>query len=65
MKKQMFKILVILLSPIYFMLWVFAKLIEFTIEIGKPIETTMSEQVEKMESFWKEIFKRKNQRNKI
>lgn len=59
MKEPIFKILVILLSPTHFVLWIFAKLLEFAIEIGRPIATTLPKKVKEAESFWKEIFKRK------
>ena len=56
MKEILFKILVVLLSPIYFMFWIFAN----TMEIGQPILDVVLEKVEKMSSFWKEFFKGKN-----
>ena len=54
------KILVVLLSPIYFMFWIFANIMGLAMEIGQPILDVVLEKVEKMSSFWKEFFKGKN-----
>lgn len=64
MKEILFKILVVLLSPIYFMFWIFANIMGLAMEIGQPILDVVLEKVEKMSSFWKEFFKRKNKRKK-
>jgi len=60
MKEILFKILVVLLSPVYFMFWIFANIMGLAMEIGQPILDVVLEKVEKMSSFWKEFFKGKN-----
>lgn len=60
MKEILFKLLVILLSPIYFIFWLVANMIGFAMEIGEPIGEALLEEIEKMASFWKEFFKGKN-----
>lgn len=52
MKKQMFKILVILLSPIYLIIFIFEKMIEYAIDLGKPIVLVLSELIEDVEKEW-------------
>ena len=52
MKKQMFKILVILLSPIYLIIFIFEKMIEYAIDLGKPIVLELSELIEDVEKEW-------------
>lgn len=63
MKDILFKILVVLLSPVYFMFWIFANVLGLAMELGKeigePIANAIQEKIEKMSSFWKEFFKRK------
>lgn len=59
MKEILFKILVVLLSPVYFMFWIFANIIGLAMEIGEPIAEGLHNKIEKMSSFWKEFFKRK------
>lgn len=64
MKDILFKILVVLLSPVYFMFLIFANIMGLAMEIGQPILDFVLEKVEKMSSFWKEFFKRKNKHKK-
>lgn len=59
MKEILFKLLVILLSPIYFIFGIVANIIGWAMEIGEPIVELLQEEIEKMSSFWKEFFKRK------
>ena len=59
MKEILFKLLVILLSPIYFIFWIVANIIGWAMEIGEPIVELLQEEIEKMSSFWKEFFKSK------
>lgn len=59
MKEILFKLLVILLSPIYFIFWLVANMLGFAMEIGEPIVEALLEEIEKMASFWKEFFKGK------
>lgn len=59
MKEILFKLLVILLSPIYFIFWLVANMIGFAMEIGEPIVEALLEEIEKMASFRKEFFKGK------
>ena len=59
MKEILFKLLVILLSPIYFIFLIVANIIGWAMEIGEPIVELLQEEIEKMSSFWKEFFKRK------
>lgn len=58
-KEILFKLLVVLLSPIYFIFWIVANIIGWAMEIGEPIVESLQEEIEKMSSFWKEFFKRK------
>lgn len=60
MKEILFKILVVLLSPVYFMFWIFANIMGMAMEIGQPIVNNLLEEIEKMSSFWKGFFKGKN-----
>ena len=59
MKERLFKLLVVLLSPIYFIFCIVANIIGWAMEIGEPIAESLQEEIEKMSSFWKEFFKRK------
>ena len=59
MKERLFKLLVVLLSPIYFIFLIVANIIGWAMEIGEPIAESLQEEIEKMSSFWKEFFKRK------
>ena len=59
MKEILFKLLVVLLSPIYFIFWIVANIIGWVMEIGEPIAELLQAKIEKMSSFWKEFFKRK------
>ena len=56
----LFKLLVVLLSPIYFIFWIVANMMGLVMEIAEPIAELLSKKIEKMSSFWKEFFKRKN-----
>mgnify|MGYP007090979425 FL=1 len=60
MKEILFKLLVVLLSPIYFIFWIVANMMGLVMEITEPIAELLSKKIEKMSSFWKEFFKRKN-----
>lgn len=60
MKERLFKLLVVLLSPIYFIFWIVANMMGLVMEIAEPIAELLSKKIEKMSSFWKEFFKRKN-----
>jgi hypothetical protein len=60
MKEILFKLLVVLLSPIYFIFWIVANMMGLVMEIAEPMAELLSEKIEKMSSFWKEFFKRKN-----
>lgn len=59
MKEILFELLVILLSPIYFIFWIVANIIGWAMEIGELIVELLQEEIEKMASFWKEFFKGK------
>ena len=59
MKEILFKLLVVLLSPIYFIFWIVANMMGLVMEITEPIAELLSKKIEKMSSFWKEFFKRK------
>lgn len=60
MKEILFKLLVVLLSPIYFIFWIVANMMGLVMEITEPIAELLSKKIEKMSFFWKEFFKRKN-----
>ena len=51
MKERLFKLLVVLLSPIYFIFWIVANIIGWAMEIGEPIAESLQEEIEKMSSF--------------
>lgn len=42
MKDILFKILVVLLSPVYFMFWIFANVLGLAMELGKEIGEPMN-----------------------
>lgn len=56
MKEILFKLLVVLLSPIYFIFWIVANMMGLVMEIAEPMAELLSEKIEKMSSFWKEFF---------
>ncbi len=56
MKEILFKLLVVLLSPIYFIFWIVANIIGWAMEIGEPIVESLQEEIEKDVIFLERIF---------
>ena len=59
MKKFLFRMLVIILTPIYIIVQIFKKLLEFMFDITEPIAEAQYKLVENMMSFWKKVFKKR------
>ncbi len=57
MKDILFMILVLLLMPIYFVIWISKNIINLTIEIGSPFMEEMCEIFDNMIDFWKRFFR--------
>lgn len=55
MKRFLFMIFVILMTPIYVILCILGKIIELLTDITEPIADGMYEFVENMTEFWKKI----------
>lgn len=62
MKDILFMILVLLLMPIYFIIWISKNIIKLTIEIGSPFVEGMCDIFDNMIDFWKRFFKIKEKR---
>ncbi len=56
MKKVLFAIIVILLTPIYLIIQFTIGAMELIADLTEPFADSMRELVENMTSFWKEIF---------
>lgn len=55
MKKFLFIIFVILMTPIYLILCFLGKFIELMTDITEPIEDGIEELIENMMNFWKKV----------
>lgn len=61
MKEVLFKILVVLLTPFYFIIKILNAICEFAKELGSPIADGIIYLLEAMTAFWKKIFKMKKE----
>lgn len=64
MKRFLFIIFIILMTPIYVILCILGKIIELLTDITEPIADGMYEFVENMTEFWKKILKGRNENEK-
>lgn len=64
MKRFLFIIFVILMTPIYLILCFLGKFIELMIDITEPIADGMRELLENMTEFWEKIMKGRNENEK-
>lgn len=64
MKRFLFIIFVILMTPIYLILCILGKIIALLADITEPIADGMYEFVENMTEFWKKILKGRNENEK-
>ena len=64
MKRFLFIIFVILMTPTYLILCFLGKFIELMTDITEPIANGMYEFVENMTEFWKKILKGRNENEK-
>ena len=61
MKEVLFKILVVLLTPFYFIIKILNAMCEFAKELGSPVVDGIMYLLEEMTAFWKKIFKIKKE----
>ena len=61
MKKILFKIVVVLLIPLYLIIKILNAMCEFAKELGSPIADGIMYLLEEMTVFWKKIFKMKKE----
>lgn len=59
MKKFLFVMLTIILTPIYIIVQIFKKLLELMFDITEPIAEAQYKLIENMMSFWKKLFKKR------
>lgn len=64
MKKFLFIIFVILMTPIYLILCFLGKFIEIMTDITEPIADGINELFENMTEFWKKVMKGRNENEK-
>lgn len=57
MKRLLFIIFVILMTPIYLILGVLGLTMELILDMSEPIAEAMSELVENMTEFWEKVLK--------
>lgn len=65
MKEVLFKILVVLLTPFYFIIKILNALCEFAKELGSPVADGIIYLLEEMTAFWKKIFKMKKEQQSM
>jgi hypothetical protein len=63
MKELLFILIVILLTPVYFIINIFLKMMEFAMELTSSIAEEMCILVENMTDFWKNIFRKIERRD--
>lgn len=61
MKEVLFKILVVLLTPFYFIIKILNSMCKFAKELGSPVVDGIMYLLEEMTAFWKKIFKIKKE----
>lgn len=59
MKKFLFVMLTIILTPIYIIVQIFKKLLELMFDITEPIAEAQYKLIENMMSLWKKLFKKR------
>lgn len=64
MKRFLFIIFVILMTPIYLILCILGKIIALLADITEPIADGMYKFVENMTEFWKKVMKGRNENEK-
>lgn len=64
MKDILFMMLVLLLMPIYFIIWILKNIIHLANELGSPFAEGIYNIVENMNDFWKRFFKIKKKRRR-
>lgn len=65
MKKILFQIIVVLLTPFYLIIKIFNVMCEFAKELGSPVVDGIIYLIEEMTAFWKKIFKIKKEQQSM